>query len=73
MADRGNVRIEMTGHGRGRVWLDGVEVPNVKAVAVRCAAEKFNVVTIVLTAAQVSIDAPVIVSRADGSGIKHGT
>lgn len=70
MAERVNVRIEMTGHGRGRVFVNDVELIGVKAVAFRASAEKFNVVTLVIHADKVSIDGPVVLnSTSDITGI----
>lgn len=47
------LRIEMTSHGRGRVWLDDVEVTNIKAVSFWTGVDELNTVMITMSVAQI--------------------
>ncbi len=56
MSTEHQVKIEMTGHGRGRVLLDGVELRHVKSVALKFEAGGTNVVCLELHASKIEID-----------------
>jgi len=43
------VHVKLTGHGRGQVWVDGVEV-KVRAVTLSAAVDTVNICTIELIA-----------------------
>lgn len=62
MAD---VKIVMSGHGRGKVFIDGVKVPNVEAIAFDSSAvSKYpNRLTLILLPETVSIEGPADVIR----------
>lgn len=51
------VKIEMTGHGRGRVWVDGREMEHVRAVRFESEAHCANTVTLEFYADAVEIQA----------------
>jgi len=51
----GKVRIEMTGHGQGKVYVDGAELTNVESVSFRSRGGRVNRVHVVLYAAAVTI------------------
>lgn len=57
------VRIEMTGHGQGRVFIDDVEVCGVQAVRFEGATRDFNRVHLELAASRVDITGPAAILR----------
>lgn len=52
------IRIELTGHGRGKVYVDDRELPHVSAILFEAAAEDANRAVITLLADRVDITAP---------------
>lgn len=52
-----NVRIVLTSHGRGEVFIDGAPVTGVTAIGVRAGVEATNRVTLTLLANEVTIEA----------------
>lgn len=52
------VQIELTGHGRGRVCIDGKQVPMVTAVQVSAGVGEANLITMVTIADQVKFSGP---------------
>lgn len=52
------VHIELTGHGRGKVIMDGTTVPMVTAIDVSAGVGKVNLVTITTIADQVKLSGP---------------
>lgn len=57
------VQIEMTGHGQGKVLVDGEKVPMVTEVEVSLGVGKTNLVTITSIADQVTFSGPAKVRR----------
>jgi len=57
------IRIEMTGHGRGTVFSNGVELKDVQSVSFRFEAGGVNVVTVELFAQLVTVTGPADVTQ----------
>ena len=36
------IKVVMEGHGRGKVWLDGNEIKNLRSVNIQCEAGDIN-------------------------------
>ena len=60
---KGTVRIEMTAHGRGKVYLDGAEILRVESVSFRARAGHANRVHLVILTDQLTIVAPAEISE----------
>lgn len=59
-----HVRIELTDHGLGKVFIDGVEVPMVAEVRFRSRPGEANRVLLVVHAKEITVDAPALISQA---------
>ena len=59
-AKESSLRLVMSAHGRGELWLDGHLVPRVRAVTIRAEAGELNAVTIETTAAVVEVVGPFV-------------
>jgi hypothetical protein len=57
-----HVRIVMTGHARGEVFIDGVKAEGVVAVTFSSRIEQANLLTLEMLAAQVEVEGPATVS-----------
>lgn len=60
-----NVRVQMTGHGRGEVFIDGQKVPGVKAVEVMAAVDQLNEVRLTLMPHTIEVEGVFDVSTID--------
>lgn len=59
MATEANFRVVMTGHGRGEVFVNGVQMPGVTAVTLRVGHDQLNVVTLEMCIPAIEFDGPV--------------
>lgn len=57
------VQIELTGHGNGKVFIDGKQVPRITDVEISAGVGKANLVTITTIADQVKFSGPAKVRR----------
>jgi hypothetical protein len=53
------IRIEMTGAGKGKVWVNGEEVKGVRRIEFTAGVGEINTVTIKLAAHRVTVTAPI--------------
>lgn len=58
MSQTQNVRIVMTDHGRGEVWVDGQKIPNVCAVRFVAEEGRPNAVQVEIVAKAIDIEGP---------------
>lgn len=63
-----NVRIVMTNHGEGEVFLDGVQLEGVYAASLQVAAKGQNVVTLELRPQRVTVEGPFEVNEMTPDG-----
>lgn len=54
-----NVRIVMTGHGQGEVWLDGERVEGITEIGFRASANGLNELRLSFNVQEVEIEGPV--------------
>lgn len=62
------IKIEMTGHGHGKVFVDGVQLTHAVAARVRIGVGESNRVLLMLAPEQVEITGPFDVATAQAEG-----
>lgn len=58
-----DIKVVLTGHGRGKVWLNGSELDHVLGIEFSASVDSFNEVRLTLGAEAVSIAGPAGVVR----------
>jgi hypothetical protein len=52
------VKIVMTGHGRGEIFIDGIKVPNTLGFAIESMAGETNKLSLQLLPARIEVEGP---------------
>ena len=64
----GKVRVILSSHGKGEVWIDNFKVPKVRALKIEASASNENLVTLTILAPELEFEglAKVQASESDG-------